>query len=88
MWKVYLSHSFDLPHAYRSPDAARGYDREMINSLILFDRILSMNEKYQSNECNEEVFEEVWGENPKTSRILRGPLCLHRPARIEGQARP
>ena len=46
---------------------------------------MSTNEKYQSNEYNEEVFNEVWAENPKAIKILQGrPLCLSRPARIEG----
>ena len=82
LWKAYLSHSFDLPHAYWNPEAARGYYRELINSLILSNRVLSTNEKYRNHDYNEEAFEKVWGENPKTLKVLRGPRCLHRPIRV------
>ena len=65
------------------PDAARGYYKEVLNGLILSDKILSTNEKYQSNQYNEEIFTEIWGENPKLIKILHGPRCLNRPLRIE-----
>ena len=83
LWKAYLSVAFGLPHCYWNPEAATGYDKEMMQTRILSDRVLSMKELYQNKDYNPSVFKELWGQYPDEIRILKGPDCMNRGVVIE-----
>jgi hypothetical protein len=48
----------------------------LLRKRIMADRTLSLSKIYKDNENNPMVFEEVWGENPREIRVLKGPKCI------------
>jgi hypothetical protein len=76
LWKAHLSHSFDKPNAYWNPEAISAIFLSMLRKRIIADRSLSLSKIYKDNENNPLVFEEVWGENPREIKVLKGPKCI------------
>lgn len=49
-----------------------------MRSRIMTDRVACLQERYQGGNCNESVFEELWGQHPQRVKVRAGPYCLQR----------
>ena len=65
-----------MAYNYWGPDTAAGYFKVVLERQILTERIVSISEIYRDSVFTEESFREVWGQNPRDIRILKGPGCL------------
>ena len=78
IWKAYLTHSFAQPVQHWAPIVAKRCYREYVNRRVLTDRILCITERYQSRDYTGQIFQDLWGEDPKALKIRQGPLCIRR----------
>jgi hypothetical protein len=76
LWKAHLSHSFDKLNTYWNSKAISAMYLSMLRKRIMADRTLSLSKIYKDNANNPMVFEEVWDENPREIRVLKGPKCI------------
>lgn len=78
LWKSYLTHWFDKPEKWWSPEAAKSYYRSLIRKQIHTDRIICIYERYQSLKYSLKMFLELWGESAKMMKVRKGSKCLMR----------
>lgn len=73
LWKAYLGHSFDRPNAAWLPEAVLVMYISMLRKRIISDRSASLSKIFSDKDYNPSSFLIVWGKEPQTIRVLKGP---------------